>query len=1136
MPPRTGYPLSRVFVVAMVSLLVPFATNRAFAQTHPAAQSLPYAQSFASVAHTDIAYPAGWQGWQISTSPGSAFDTAGPSADKTLTPLSDASITVNGAHNYDGKLGFLNSASSDNTLALALNTTGAAGVTLRYAIMTIRNPYDGGSNTRINEVVPQYRVGTTGSWTNLAALALEYQNDPITQTGIGVTTPQKLETRAIALPPAAVGQPVVELRWAQRQVSGAGSRPSFALDDVRATLATSITIAAPPSSTCGSFVTLQATVTPAGATGTVEFVDGSTVIATGTLDGSGNAYAVVQFSSAGTHPLAAAYLGDSGYDRSESAPLAHPVGPRATTTSLSAPAKNTCGDKLLLEATVSPVAEGEITFYDGSTDLGVATVDEFGHAVFSVVHGLAKGTHSLTAAFAPSGDCAQGSTSAAVTHEVNPVPSTLALAAPESLACGSKLTLTATVTPASPGTVTFYDGASSIATAAVASGVATASLPSGLAVGTHSLSASYSPSATCAGPSTSSPVSHVVSRIRTTLTLQAPTQGVCGQSFSLTASHDPVTPGIVRFFDGAALLGSASLNGFGSASFLVSGGLSSGTHVLHATCAGNVCADSSASEDDTLVVQPASTSLVLSSNRNPSSAGDMVAISARITPSSAQGTVELFDGATSLGTATFTPLAGGMINFNPTFTGGDHVLTATFTDGGCWSGSTSPAFVQHVVTPTISISDASVVEGDQSSGRGVLFTVTMTAPLMNHFVTLHGKTFDGSAFAGDDYRSFDQDFVISAGQTSTTIFVSVIGDRIPEPNENFTVVLSHPDHGSLTDSVAVGTIVDDDVAVLVIQNASIAEGNVGQSTMTFTATLSKPIEVYSNVDWHTEDAGATIANGDYQAASGRLSFAPFDSVETFSVLVNGDSTFEQNESFQIVLENPVNLVPTANPVGIIQNDDGAPQIVVDDASLTEGDAGHVFVEIHVRLLTPSFEPVRVNYETLDGTATANDDYLTTSGVLTVDPKTSETSVFVRVFGDELCEYPDETFSLRIFGPHGGVIARNTATITIVDQDCVAGVGTMEPLPLLDLAPIRPNPARGAVRLNYAVGRAGPLRVSILDVQGREVATIVDRELEPGRYEATWTGRGDRGPVAAGLYFVKLNANGKTITKRFAYAR
>lgn len=198
------------------------------AQTNPVAQSLPYNQNFASLASGVTTYPAGWQGWTVSTVPGATFNTASPTADRLLA-AGTASSTAGNVYNYVDKIGFLNTGSLDLSVVLALNTSGQSGIQVNYDIMTIRNPYDGSSNTRINEVTLQYRVGTSGVFTTLTGI--EYQNNTTLQTG-AVTTPQNLQAKSITLPADCNNQTVVQIRWISRQVSGAGGRPGFAIDNI----------------------------------------------------------------------------------------------------------------------------------------------------------------------------------------------------------------------------------------------------------------------------------------------------------------------------------------------------------------------------------------------------------------------------------------------------------------------------------------------------------------------------------------------------------------------------------------------------------------------------------------------------------------------------------------------------------------------------------------------------------------------------------------------------------------------------------------------------------------------------------------------------------------------------------------
>ncbi len=202
-----------------------------FSQTNPIAQSLPYTENF-SLFWNSTTYPAGIQGWAISTSPGASFDVAPPVDDRDLNASRDASTSGGGVHNYNGKIGFLNSGTGDLSIVFSVNTSGKQNIFVSYRIMTIRNPYGYLGYNRINEVTLQYRVGESGSFANLTGV--EYQNNTTTQV-YTTTTPQQPLDKSVILPAICNNQPIVQLRLASREVSGSGYRPSFAIDNISVT-------------------------------------------------------------------------------------------------------------------------------------------------------------------------------------------------------------------------------------------------------------------------------------------------------------------------------------------------------------------------------------------------------------------------------------------------------------------------------------------------------------------------------------------------------------------------------------------------------------------------------------------------------------------------------------------------------------------------------------------------------------------------------------------------------------------------------------------------------------------------------------------------------------------------------------
>jgi hypothetical protein len=220
-------------LMAFLSFFYCFSANL-FAQvgSNLAPQDLPYTQDFFELTAKPNTYPLGLQGWNVSTTPGGAFNTTTVIASDKPLVVGTASIGTGAIYNYDQKIGFLNTGSLDQAIGLALNTSNVTGIQVQYDAMTIRNPYDippATSNTRINEMVLQYRVGNNTPFVSL--LSTVYANNTVKQTG-SVTDPQNLQKIKVILPAECDNQPLVQIRWISRLVSGGGSRPSFAIDNI----------------------------------------------------------------------------------------------------------------------------------------------------------------------------------------------------------------------------------------------------------------------------------------------------------------------------------------------------------------------------------------------------------------------------------------------------------------------------------------------------------------------------------------------------------------------------------------------------------------------------------------------------------------------------------------------------------------------------------------------------------------------------------------------------------------------------------------------------------------------------------------------------------------------------------------
>lgn len=72
----------------------------------------------------------------------------------------------------------------------------------------------------------------------------------------------------------------------------------------------------------------------------------------------------------------------------------------------------------------------------------------------------------------------------------------------------------------------------------------------------------------------------------------------------------------------------------------------------------------------------------------------------------------------------------------------------------------------------------------------------------------------------------------------------------------------------------------------------------------------------------------------------------------------------------------------------------------------------------------------------------------------------------------------------------------------------------------------PNPFNPSTKIRFAVPQSSAVKLSVYDISGKEVNTLVNEILGAGTYEATWNPHN----LASGIYFYTLNAGGFTETK------
>ncbi len=339
-----------------------------------------------------------------------------------------------------------------------------------------------------------------------------------------------------------------------------------------------------------------------------------------------------------------------------------------------------------------------------------------------------------------------------------------------------------------------------------------------------------------------------------------------------------------------------------------------------------------------------------------------------------------------------------------------------------------------IQAPTMSISDATVTEGD-SGALNAVFDVTLSAATGNT-VTVNYATGGGTATAGSDYTSTNSTLVFPPGATSRTIAVPVLGDALDEPDETFFVNLSGALNATLADSQAQATIIDNEATPsLSINDVTITEGNSGSANAVFTVSLSPASSQVVTVDYASAN-GTAAAGTDYTGVSGSLTFSSGSTSQTISVPVLGDTLDEPNRTFLMNLSNAANAtVADDQGQGTIVDDDATPTMSINDVTMTEGNSGSVDAVFTVSLSAASGQVVTVNYATANGSATVGSDYTGTVGTptLTFPAGSVNQTIVVPILGDTVDE-PNETFVVNLSAAANSIITDSQGQGTIINDD------------------------------------------------------------------------------------------------------
>jgi len=518
-------------------------------------------------------------------------------------------------------------------------------------------------------------------------------------------------------------------------------------------------------------------IAPSGATGTITFLDGSTVLGTGALSG-GQATLTTSTLIVGSHTITVSYAGDTNNNPATSVPLtqtvnkASPVIPPPVVSS-SNPPSNT---PVTITETVPPGVTGTVTFSNGSTPIGTAPI--VGGVATITVSNLPVGTDPIIAT--TSGDTNNNPATSTPTI-VTVTQGTPVLVAPtvssNNPPPNTPVTITEPIPSGVTGPVTFFDGSTPLGTAPIINGQATLTVPS-LPIGTNQITVSAINTST-SGTITSPPTPVTVAKATVVIALASsanpsnPNQAV---TFSATV-HAGAT-GSVTFLDGTAVLGVGTISAQGVATFTTST-LTIGSHPITASYGGDSGYTAATSAVLTQVVGkiPTVTTILASTPSQLLTTG--VTFTATVTAPSpnATGTVTFMDGTTVIGTATLTGNGSVVVslttNANVAYatTGlltGQHQIVAVYSGDSTFAPSTSapiPNMVEDFTNTNSGPATQNVFPGATTTYNFTLAPVGATTFINDVTVAIDGLP-PGSTYTFSPST-------IKAGSGSTQIVLNV---------------------------------------------------------------------------------------------------------------------------------------------------------------------------------------------------------------------------------------------------------------------------------------------------------------------------------------------------------------------------
>ena len=334
---------------------------------------------------------------------------------------------------------------------------------------------------------------------------------------------------------------------------------------------------------------------------------------------------------------------------------------------------------------------------------------------------------------------------------------------------------------------------------------------------------------------------------------------------------------------------------------------------------------------------------------------------------------------------------------------------------------------------TIGPTATTTMEGTQTS-----LLIKLDKPAEGPSTIVVGVAFNSPYATAADLAITDGTQVsINQGQMMVTVPIGEVDDALDEDDpEMFTFSIRGPSPNLVlgTSRMLSHAIMDNDATPTIGFQNPTSSINESTGTVNYTVRLSAASGRQVKVNFADDPNDTSGSNEAFVLnAPGTLTFNPNETQKNITVIYQGDSVDELDETEIIVLSSLVNAMPgnLTHTCTIVDNDTSS--VSFSSSSATVGESNTNTVTLTVRLSTTNDRNVTIPF-TVSGSATAGDDYdMLTASPITINAGNTQASIVIDIHDSSPGNESPETVVVQLGTPTNAPLgSTNKFTLTIIE--------------------------------------------------------------------------------------------------------